>query len=161
MKKARKAQGKLDSANVKGSNETHRSGSGLPPMIYEQAPVGIVESTLQGECIDANEEFCRMVGYEKEQLLGRGIKDILFEKDYPIVMNLYHQLVEGKIPFYTLEKRYVRKDGEIVWVEAKRSLVRTSDGQALYTIGAMLDVTSASRQKKNISALSKPQMKGF
>ena len=161
MKKARKAQGRLDSANVKGSNETHRSGSGLPPMIYEQAPVGIVESTLQGECIDANEEFCRMVGYEKEQLLGRGIKDILFEKDYPVVMNLYHQLVEGKIPFYTLEKRYVRKDGEIVWVEAKRSLVRTSDGQALYTIGAMLDVTERKQAEEKYQRIVKTANEGI
>ena len=128
---------------------------------YQQIPIGIVESSLQGECLNANDEFCRIVGYKKEQLLGLRIEDIVYEQDYPTVINLYHKLAEGEIPFYTVEKRYVRKDGKIVWVEAKRSLVRTSDGQALYTIGTVLDVTERKQAEKSISVLSKLQMKGY
>jgi PAS domain S-box-containing protein len=145
MKKDRKAQEKPDSGNLQADRKTHRSTSKpnrkRGPMIYERLPVGIVKSSLQGKYINANEEFCQIVGYEKEQLLALGIKDIIFEKDYPIVIKLYQQLAEGKIPFYKIEKRYVRKNGEIVWVEVKRSLVRNSQGKALYTLGAVLDVT--------------------
>jgi PAS domain S-box-containing protein len=117
-------------------------------MIYEQIPVGIAESSIRGKYIDVNEEFCQIVGYEKEQLLGLGIKDIIFEEDYPLVSRLYKQLAEGKIPSYTLEKRYVRKDGKVVWVEAKRSLVRNSQGKPLYTVGAVLDVTERKRNEE-------------
>jgi two-component system, NarL family, sensor histidine kinase UhpB len=141
MKRDRKMQIKAGSADSKPNHE-------LPPMIYKEIPVGIAESSIRGKYIDANEEFCRIVGYEKEQLLGLGIKDIIFEEDYPIVNMLYKQLAEGKIPSYALEKRYVRKDGTVVWVEAKRSLVRSSRGRALYTIGVVLDVTERKRNEE-------------
>src|SRR5689334_252959 len=138
MKRDRKVQRKAGSTDAMSNHE-------LPPVIYEEIPVGIAESSIRGKYIDANEEFCRIVGYQKEQLLGLSIKDIIFEEDYPIVSMLYKQLAEGKIPSYALEKRYVRRDGKVVWVEAKRSLVRNSRGKPLYTVGAVLDVTERKR----------------
>jgi PAS domain S-box-containing protein len=141
MKKDRKVQSKAGSAVSKPAHE-------LPPVIYEEIPVGITESSIRGKYMDANEEFCRLVGYKKEQLLTLGIKDLIFEEDYPIVRMLYQQLTEGKIPSYTLEKRYVRKDGKLVWVEAKRSLVRNSEGKPLYTVGVVLDVTERKRNEE-------------
>jgi PAS domain S-box-containing protein len=154
MKNDRKAHGKPDSTDLKVGENDHRSNSRSSrksqPMIYEQIPIGIAESSLQGRYIDANEEFCQIVGYEKEQLLSLGIKDIIFEKDYPVVFKLYQQLAEGQIPFYELEKRYVRKDGKIIWVEAKRSVVRNSQGKVLYTIGAVQDVSERKRHEERL-----------
>lgn len=145
MKKDRKAPEKLNLVHSKADNNTHRStaksSSKGRPMFYEQIPIGIMKSSLKGKIINANEEFCQMVGYEKKQLFALGLKDVIFREDYPIVIQLYQQLAEGKIPFYKLEKRYVRKDGKVVWVESKRSLVRNSRGKALYTIAAVLDVS--------------------
>jgi PAS domain S-box-containing protein len=156
MKRDRQAQEKLQSEPLKGNNQTDRSPSPSNRQqrqtIYDQIPIAIVESSLQGRYIDANEEFCQMVGYPKEQLLTLDMKDIIFEKDYPVVIKLYQQLAEGKIPSYRLEKRYVRQDGKIVWVETKRSLVRDAQGQGLHTMGTVRDVTerrtSFARQHK-------------
>ena len=152
IKRDRKVQGKQVSAHFKADEKIQRSTSKRSlrrsPIVYEQIPIGIAESSIQGKYIDANEEFCRIVGYEKEQLLALGIRDIIFEKDYPAVIKLYRQLAEGKIPSYTLEKRYVRKDGKVVWVEVKRSLVRGAHGEALYTVGAVLDVTRRKRKEE-------------
>jgi PAS domain S-box-containing protein len=154
MKNDPKAQGKPDSTDPKVGEKNRRSSSRSSrkhqPMMYEQVPIGIAESSLQGKYIDANEEFCQIVGYEKQQLLSLGIKDIIYEKDYPLVFKLYQQLAEGQIPFYKLEKRYVRKDGKIVWVEAKRSIVRNSDGKVLYTIGAVQDVSERKRNEARL-----------
>jgi PAS domain S-box-containing protein len=141
MKRDPKVQRKAGPADSKPDDK-------LAAMIYKEIPVGIAESSIRGKYIDVNEEFCRIVGYEKEQLLGLGIQDIIFEEDYPMVSMLYEQLAEGKIPSYTLEKRYVRKDGMVVWVEAKRSLVRNSQGRPLYTVGAVLDVTERKRNEE-------------
>ncbi len=108
---------------------------------YEHAPVGIVECSPDGNHLRANEEFCRLLGYGKDELLGKGIKSITHEDDYPIDIKLHQQLVEGKIPYYRLEKRYIRKDGEILWVELTRSVVRDAAGRPLYTVGVVLDIS--------------------
>jgi PAS domain S-box-containing protein len=160
MKMDRKVKRALGSEKLKASDGARRSstkpnGKHLPAA-YEHIPIGIVESSLEGKYINANEEFCNIVAYEKQELLTLGIKDLTFEEDYPIDINLHQQLIAGKIPFYKLEKRYVRKDGEIAWVELTRSIVRNSHGKALYTVGAVLDVTERKRadlEIKNISRL--------
>ena len=108
---------------------------------YERAPIGIVESSPEGKYVGANEEFCRILGYRKEELLQRGIKDVTHKEDYSREIKLHRQLVAGEIPFYEIEKRYVRKDGAIIWAQILRSIVRDSDGAPLYTIGAVRDIT--------------------
>src|SRR5206468_4305367 len=74
------------------------------------------------------------------------------KEDYPREITLYRQLVAGEIPFYRIEKRYVRKNGTIIWAEILRSIVRDSNGAPLYTIGALRDITE---EKKAEAALQK------
>src|SRR6476659_5833682 len=71
-----------------------------PPATYEHAPIGIVECSPDGNHINVNEEFCHLLGYEKEELIGKSLKEITHEDDYPIDIKLHQQLVAGKIPFY-------------------------------------------------------------
>jgi len=108
---------------------------------YEHAPIGIVECSLDGKHINANEEFCRFLGYEKAELIGKSLKEITDEDDYPIDIKLHRQLVEGKIPFYRLEKRYLHKNGRSIWAELTRSVIRDVSGDPLYTIGVVLDIS--------------------
>jgi len=116
--------------------------NGKNPLVsYEHAPIGIVECSPDGKHLRVNEEFCRLLGYEKEELIGQGIKLITHEDDYPIDIKLHQQLVEGKIPFYRLEKRYIHKDGGTLWVELTRTMVRDAAGNPLYTIGVVLDIS--------------------
>src|ERR1041384_5796588 len=150
MKTDRKAKAEKNSQKLK-SDINVRRGTSKPassngngkylPSTYEHAPIGIVESSLTGIHIQVNDEFCRILGYSKEELLGRGLKDFTYEDDYLIELNLHNQLIAGKIPFYRFEKRYVRKDGSILWTELTRSTVRDSKGKPLYTIGVILDVS--------------------
>jgi PAS domain S-box-containing protein len=119
----------------------HKSTGKQPLVAYEHIPVGIVESSLDGKYMDVNEEFCRILGYSRRELLRRGIKDCTHEEDYAIDVRLYEQLVSGKIPFYKLEKRFVRKGGGIIWVELTRSLVCDEKRKPLYTVGVVLDIS--------------------
>ncbi|HLF74307.1 MAG TPA: PAS domain S-box protein [Anaerolineales bacterium] len=122
---------------------------------YEHTPIGLVECSLEGKYVNVNEEFCRISGYEKEELLERGIRDLSYEEDYSLDITLHQQLVEGKIPSYQIEKRYVRKDGGIVWTELTRNVVRDAQGKTLYTIGAVLDVTERKKAELEIQNLSR------
>ncbi|MFN2542359.1 MAG: PAS domain S-box protein, partial [Chthoniobacterales bacterium] len=99
------------------------------------------ESTPDGQYIGVNPEFCRILGYTQAELLQRSIEDVTHKNDFPRDNELHRQLVAGKIPFYRIEKRYVRKDGAIIWAEKLHSAVRDADGVLLYTIGAVRDIT--------------------
>jgi len=108
---------------------------------YERAPIGILESSPNGKYIGVNPEFCRILGYREDELLRRGMKDVTHKDDYPLDIKLHRQLIAGQFPFYRIEKRYVRKDGGIIWAEKLHSAVRDAKGVVLYTIGAVRDIT--------------------
>lgn len=120
------------------------------PMPFEHAPIGIVESSLDGRYLNVNEEFCRILGYEKEELLQGSIRDFTFEEDYPLDIKLHEQLITGEIPFYRFEKRYLRKDGEIIWTELTRSLVRDAKGKALYIVSTVLDINDRKKAEAQV-----------
>src|SRR5213592_4678886 len=121
---------------------------------YERAPIGIVESSPEGKYVGANEEFCRILGYRKEELLQRGIEDVTHKEDYSRDIKLHRQLVAGEIPFYEIEKRYVRKDGAVIWAQVLRSIVRGADGTPLFTIGAVRDITEHKAAEEKVKWLA-------
>ncbi|HUE98627.1 MAG TPA: PAS domain S-box protein [Anaerolineales bacterium] len=131
---------KMDGKSRRASSKSASKSNGKQPLAsYEHIPIGIVESSPGGKYVNVNEEFCRITGYKRQELLKLGIIDITHEDDYTFDIKLHEQLVAGKIPFYKIEKRVKRKDGGVVWVELTRSVVRDPQGEAIYTIGAVLD----------------------
>jgi PAS domain S-box-containing protein len=65
-------------------------------------------------------------------------------------MKLHEQLIAGKIPSYQVKKRYIRKDGEIIWVQVIRSAVRDPQGKALYSVGIVQDITAQRQAEAEI-----------
>jgi PAS domain S-box-containing protein len=122
---------------------------------YERALVGISECSPEGKYVGANEEFCRLLGYTREEILQRRIKSVTHKEDWRDESKLYRQLVAGEIPSYRIEKRFVRRDGAIVWAELLRSIVRNSEGAPLYTIGAVRNIT---QHKKAEAALQRSKL---
>src|SRR5215216_3614650 len=110
MQKDYKAQGDLQTEQLNTNNPSSPSTSQLnvkhQQIINQYLPIGIVETSVDGIHIDVNEEFCHMLGYEREELLQRGIKDVTHAEDYPFDIQLHSQLAAGEIPHYKLEKRF-------------------------------------------------------
>lgn len=109
--------------------------------LFKDAPIGIVACSLDGGYINVNEEFCRMTGYKKEELVRLDIHDLTNPTDLAREIDIYKELASGSLPFYNIEQRYVRKNRAIIWVGIIRYLVRDDDGKPLYTIGVVLDIT--------------------
>ncbi|HSL28092.1 MAG TPA: PAS domain S-box protein [Anaerolineales bacterium] len=145
MEMDHKAQGRLEADQLNKAHQPSHSDSQLntkhQQIINTHLPIGIVESSLEGKYLDVNEEFCRMLGYEREELLQRGIKEVTQEEDYHVDMKLHRQLVSGEIPYYKLEKRFVRKDGQVIWADVTRCAIRDGRENPLYVVGIILDIT--------------------
>src|SRR5688572_25842922 len=109
--------------------------------LYEHAPIGIVECSLDGRYTNVNEEFCRITGYKKEELLKLSIHELTYPPDLTRETDFYKELISGSLPFYNIEQRYVRKNQSIIWVGVIHSLVRDDGGKPLYTIGIVLDIS--------------------
>ncbi len=92
---------------------------------FEQAAVGIIHATLNGRFLRVNQKFCDIVGYTREELWKRTIQNITHPDDLGADQKYVRSLLADEIETYSLEKRYLRKNGEAVWVEITASLVRT------------------------------------
>lgn len=107
----------------------------------EQAAVGIVHVSLDGCFAQINQKFCDIVGYSREELLGLRIQKITFTDDMGASAHHLGQLLAGETSTFTLEKRYLHKDGSLVWASLTASLLRQADGTPAYLIGVIEDIT--------------------
>src|SRR5690606_14347984 len=108
--------------------------------IFEHAHIGMALLDLEGRWLDVNAQFCRIVGYGRDELLRLAFRDITASDDLEGDDILLARLISGEIPSYQREKRYVRKDGQTIWVELAVSLARDAQGAADYLITQIVDI---------------------
>ncbi|GBC60278.1 hypothetical protein DENIS_1229 [Desulfonema ishimotonii] len=113
---------------------------------FEQAAMGIAMIDLKGCWIRVNDKICHILGYAREELVLRRIREITHPDDLSSDTAFIRQLLAGESDTYSLEKRYIRKDGLPVWVNLTVSLVRRPDGNAAYFIALVEDI---SQRKEN------------
>jgi two-component system, sporulation sensor kinase C len=117
--------------------------------IFEDAAVGIALVDEGNRVVASNPALQEMLGYTKEELRGKSFAEFTHPDDVPVAGELYQELLEGKLRHYYVEKRYLRKDGSLVWVRPTVSLIQ-GDGSPLYAVKMVEDVTE---QKKAQEAL--------
>ena len=108
---------------------------------FEQAAVGIAHVALDGRWLRVNQKICEIVGYSKAELLQKTFENITHPEDIQLDLKYVHQVLKDEIKTYSIEKRYIRKDGQIVWVNLTVSLVRNSLGQPDYFISVVEDIS--------------------
>jgi len=107
---------------------------------FEQAAVGIAHVGIHGEWLLLNQKYCQILGYSREELIGGSFQDVTYKDDIEIDLRQFGQLKEGKIPVYTLEKRYIRKDGSLIWVNLTVSSVWNDARQFEYALAVVEDI---------------------
>ncbi|MBD1919612.1 PAS domain S-box protein [Microcoleus sp. FACHB-831] len=108
---------------------------------FERAAVGLAHVASDGHWLRINPKFCDILGYTCEELLGLASQDITHPEDGDVEMAYALHLLAGEIQTYSLEKRYIRKDGSQVWVNQTVSLVREPNGEPKYFIFLAKDIT--------------------
>jgi PAS domain S-box-containing protein len=108
---------------------------------FEQAAIGISFSTLSGRFTHFNQQWCEIVGYEEEELWELTTQDITHPDDAVIELELTEKLLAGEISDYSLEKRYIRPDRSIVWVNLTASLIYSPLDEPRYLISMMQNIS--------------------
>jgi len=108
---------------------------------FNNAAVGIAHVSEFGRFLRVNQKFCEIVGYKREELMTKTFQDITFPDDLQQDVEAAGTVMAGKIEAYTMEKRYIRKDGSIVWVSLTVSGVR-QPGQTPYFISVITDINA-------------------
>ncbi|MES2441385.1 MAG: PAS domain S-box protein [Pseudomonadota bacterium] len=105
-----------------------------------QATAGFGQVDLQGRFTLVNDRFCEIAGWSRDELMGRTMQSITHPDDWPRNQGMFERAVAEGTP-YTHEKRYIRKDGGIVWVNNSVSVIRRPDGVPFGVLAVTLDVT--------------------
>jgi PAS domain S-box-containing protein len=120
--------------------------------MYDNAAVGVAVMTLDRHIVQVNQTAERMTGYSQEEIGQINPSMLVIEEDRYVDRQPFIELVEGKRDQYTVEKRYIRKNGDIFWGRVNFSLVRGADGKPLYTIGMIEDITEEKRAAERLAA---------
>jgi len=109
--------------------------------IFEQTAFGICNSSLDGRFLQVNQRFCDIIGFTRSEMLGLCFRDITHPEDFDIDLENVRNLLDGRIKTFSVEKRYFRKDMEIVWVNLTVTLVHNSKGEPDYFLGVIEDIS--------------------
>lgn len=121
--------------------------------LFEQGTVGISITRHDGVYLDMNARFCELVGYAKEELLGKNFRDITHPDDLPQDNRYADQRGIGQIDKFGIEKRYLHKDGHPVWVTVYVSALREADGRISGVVSVIVDVSERKRAEDELRRL--------
>lgn len=116
---------------------------------FNLAAVGIAHVGLDGQWLRVNQKLCEIVGYTRSELLQKTFQDITYGEDLDLDLAHARQLLLGTIQTYSLEKRYVCKNGSLVWVHLAVSLVRIG-GAPKYFIAVVNDISDRKQIKDDL-----------
>ena len=108
---------------------------------FENAAVGIAHVSLEGRWILVNHKLTEILGYSEGELRETDFASITYPDDLEPDLANTRRLLDGKIPSYMMDKRYIRKDGRVVWVSLSVSLIRREDGSPEYFIAIVQDIS--------------------
>ena len=123
---------------------------------FELAPIGMAHVSLDGAWLAVNQAWCRILGYERDELLSRRFQELTHPEDLAADVEQARRLVAGEIPSYVLDKRYVRKDGSIVATRLMRTLVRDERGAPFYFLTVLEDLTARTSATTALGAADTP-----
>jgi len=109
---------------------------------FELATAGIAHIDLSGRFVSVNRRLCEILGYTEKELIGRAVKEVSHAEDRDLADSQRMRVRSGDRPSVRFEKRYVRKGGQIVWVDLAVALARDAQGHPQYEIALFDDITA-------------------
>ncbi|MEO6860306.1 MAG: PAS domain S-box protein [Microcoleus sp.] len=116
---------------------------------FEQAAVGMAQASVDGKLLLVNQRLCEILGYSRQELIEKKFQEITWPEDLANELELLRQLLAGEIENYCVENRYIRKDGELVWVNLTVSLLREQNGSQ-FLMGVVEDIRERKQAEESL-----------
>ncbi|HEY6402469.1 MAG TPA: PAS domain S-box protein, partial [Blastocatellia bacterium] len=127
-----------------------REGEARFRAIFENAAVGIARVGPDGRWLEVNQRLCDIVGYSREELMTKSFADITHPDDLDQDVKEVRRMLAGEVDTYSMEKRYFRKGGSVVWVNLTVSMTRKTDGSPDYFISIVEDITARKQAEEKL-----------
>ena len=142
------------------SNEA-RTGEGIPTAFprglldvpgaaFLDAAFGTSLLSADSVILDVNEEFCRMLGYDAHELVGRHLLEIVHPDDHGVINRIHGAMRRGEIDSDQTRRLYVRKDGDVMYAMAGVTAVRDGDGSLIGIVKQIQDITRRVRAEREL-----------
>jgi len=117
--------------------------------LFQSAPIGVIMTEAHdGRVVLVNDRMVRLLGYSREELLQLTSRDFTYPDDRAANHDLYQRLLHGESGECVFQKRYLRKDGEIVWARSTMIPLRLSAASPVYVLAAVEDITASRRAEQ-------------
>jgi|tagenome__1003787_1003787.scaffolds.fasta_scaffold20932854_3 PAS domain S-box-containing protein len=115
-------------------------------LAFESAPIGIALIAVpEGRWLRVNSALCELLRYEQSELVGMSFRDLTHADDLEADLARADAMQRGELGPYEVEKRYLRKDGSVMWTQVNASLVFGANGEPIYSIAQFQDITERKR----------------
>jgi PAS domain S-box-containing protein len=108
--------------------------------VFEKTAIGMGLVDATGELIASNRALHKIIGYSPEELRTMTLVDYTHPDDVSSDLALYQEVLEGKLDFYQMEKRFIKKNGELFWGRLTVSAIRCAGGEIQFTFGTVEDI---------------------
>ena len=119
-------------------------------LLFELAPIGMVIDSPEGKILKVNKAFCETLGYSETELIGKDAQSLIYPEDIMVIERLHKDLIDEIHPDIYIEKRFLRKDNEIIYAIVKSVLVRDDEGKPLHFIDQMIDISERKQVEKEL-----------
>ena len=145
----------IDISLLKNAQEMLRVSRETFSNAFNYSGIGMSLSTITGKWIDVNHALLKMLGYSREEFLAKSYRDLAHHEDGNKERKFVIRMLKGEIESYSTEKRYIAKNGKIVWTILNVCLVRNEDQSPKFFIAQITDI---SYQKELIEQLNEKTM---
>ncbi|MBI5334193.1 MAG: PAS domain S-box protein [Burkholderiales bacterium] len=130
---------------LRQAEEALRDSEARYRALFEMAAAGITRVSLDGRVLDANARACEILGRPREAVVGRLLRDFLHPDDQRTDGAGIDELLAGRLPRVSGERRYLRADGSTVWVQGSVTLLRDAHGRPDHLVAVLEDITERKR----------------
>ena len=121
--------------------------------IYDYGGIGVSITDQNGLILEINQRLCEMLGYQEKELKSKHITDITHDEDILNGLTMKKKMWSAEIKTYNREKRYIRKDGQEIWIALTVVAVYNNSGEIKYVMGLAQDITRRKKDEETIRQL--------
>lgn len=147
----------IDITERKKTEEALRESERRFRAVFESAAIGVAHTDLKGRLVETNRALQEMLQYSAKELRNKRFADFTHPDDLSENVRLRQEMVEGKRDSLQLEKRCYRKDGSLIWVMVTASLVRGANGEPIFSIAMLQDITARKEAEGQLQALAQAE----